>query len=455
MTAAESTAANVLAEQALLGALLADDAAFDAAAERVSEASFFERRHRLIWRAIVAVAVNKATVDIITVSEFLRADNSLQDVGGLPYLGALIESAPSVSVSSVRAYADNVADKAALRALHRAGTDIAERAKAPPPGASVADIVEQAERDIFAAGDAFSCRSSAPVHISAAASDAFRWVSDLHGGATPSGLLTGYPDLDETLGGLQNSDLILLAGATSTGKTALAMNIVESAVIKYGVPSLVFSLEMSLQQITLRFAASLSRVPLGRLRNPATLNELDWPRLTSFVQIVSSAPLYIDSTTALTPSAIRARCRRMKREQGIGLIVIDYFQLLASDDPRAARMQSKATVMADVSRALKLLAMELDVPVLALSQLNREGARQDNKRPQLHHLRDTGALEQDADVVLLLFRDDSSDMNHRVEVITAKQRNGPLGSAYLTFLPQFLRFESHSPPRDFSGQSPL
>ncbi len=438
---------SVQAEQAVLGGLMLDNQAWDAIADRVCEEDFYRRDHRLIFRAIARLADRNQPCDVVTLSKELIALGQLEEVGGLAYLGALAKETPSAA--NIRAYADIVREYSILRQLARVGTDIAAAAYSPE-GRDSKELLDFAEQQVFRIAEQGGRGREGFAPIKDLLTRAVDRIDQLFQQNDPiTGIPTGFSDLDHMTAGLQPSDLVIIAGRPSMGKTTFAMNIAENAAISHKVPVAVFSMEMPGEQIAMRLMSSLGRIDQHKLRT-GKLQDDDWPRLTSAVSILAEAPLFVDDTPALTPTELRARARRLKREHGLGLIVIDYLQLMQVPGSR----ENRATEISEISRGLKALAKELNVPVVALSQLNRGLEQRPNKRPVMSDLRESGAIEQDADMIMFIYRDevyneDSPDKG-TAEIIVGKQRNGPIGMQRLTFLGQFTRFENFT-SGDYGG----
>jgi len=429
------------AEQAVLGGLMLENATWDQVADRVGEADFYRREHQLIFRAVASLAEHNSPFDVVTLAEELERQRVLADVGGLAYLGALANDTPSAA--NIRAYADIVREHSVMRQLIRVGTDIADSAF-NPEGRKVDQLLDEAENNVFQIAEQRQKQGSGFAPIKDLLVKAVDRIETLYESNEPiTGVSTGFADLDEMTSGLQASDLVIVAGRPSMGKTTFAMNIAENVAIKSGLPVAVFSMEMPGEQLTLRMMSSLGRIDQHRVRT-GKLEDEEWPRLTSAVSILSEANLFIDDGAALTPTEVRARCRRLMRDQGrLGLVVIDYLQLMQA--PSAA--ENRTNEISLISRNLKALAKELNVPVIALSQLNRSLEQRTNKRPIMSDLRESGAIEQDADLVVFIYRDevyneDSPDKGV-AEIIIGKQRNGPIGTVRLTFLGKYTKFENY------------
>lgn len=431
---------SIQAEQAVLGGLMLDNSAWDHVADRVSEQDFYRRDHRLIFSAIQSLAEQGRPFDVITLSEQLEKTHELEEVGGLAYLGMLAKNTPSAA--NIKAYADIVRERSILRQLIRVGTDIANSAF-QPEGRSPTELLDMAEQRVFEIAEQGARGARGFVSIKELLTKAVDRIDALFQQDSPiTGMPTGFTDFDEMTSGLQPSDLIIIAGRPSMGKTTFAMNIAEHVAIKARMPVAVFSMEMPGEQLAMRMLSSLGRIDQHRLRT-GRLDDDDWPRLTSAVGILAEAPLYIDDTPGLTPTDLRARARRLMREHHqLGLIVIDYLQLMQVPGNK----ENRATEISEISRSLKSLAKELRVPVIALSQLNRSLEQRPNKRPVMSDLRESGAIEQDADVIVFIYRDEVYDKESpdkgTAEIIIGKQRNGPIGTVRLTFLGQYTKFEN-------------
>jgi replicative DNA helicase len=442
---------SIQAEQSVLGGLMLDNQTWDSVADKVVEEDFYRRDHRLIFRTIAQLAEKQDPFDVITLSEALESTNELQDAGGLAYLGTLVKDTPSAA--NIVAYANIVRDRSVLRQLIHIGTEISDSAFSTE-GRETADLLENAERRVFEIAEqrqrgqgGFSSIKS----LLAKAVDKIETLYELDGDIT--GASTGFTDLDEKTSGLQPADLIIVAGRPSMGKTTIAMNMAENVALKSGMPVAVFSMEMPGEALAMRMMSSLGRIDQHKVRT-GKLDDDDWPRLTSAINLLAETKLFIDDTPALTPTEVRSRARRLTREHGqLGLIVLDYLQLMQSPSSGDNRVQQ----ISDISRGLKALAKEMNVPVIALSQLNRNLEQRPNKRPVMSDLRESGAIEQDADLIIFVYRDevyneDSPDKGI-AEVIIGKQRNGPLGTVRLTFLGQYTRFENfagvYNGPEDY------
>jgi len=429
------------AEQSVLGGLLLDNASWDRVADLLTENDFYRREHRLIFRAIAALCQESSPADVVTVSEWLEQSGDLEKVGGLTYLGSLANNTPSAA--NIAAYAAIVRERAIMRSLVEAAGDISGAAYSPE-GRNAAELLDFAEGRILEISE-LGPRRGEFQPINRLLSQAVDRIDALYRSESSiTGVPTGFTDLDEMTSGLQAADLIIIAGRPSMGKTSLAMNIAENAAVGHKAPVAVFSMEMPGTQLAMRMMASLGRINAHRVRT-GKLDDEDWPRLTSAVSLLNEAPIYIDDTPGLSPLELRARARRIKREHGLGLILVDYLQLMQSPD---AANENRATEISGITRALKNLAKELNVPLIAMSQLNRSVESRNDKRPLMADLRESGAIEQDADVILFIYRDEvynkeSADKGV-AEIIIGKQRNGPTGTVRLTFLGEYTRFENYT-----------
>jgi replicative DNA helicase len=439
--------ASVEAEQALLGGLMLDNHSWDKVAGRVSDIDFYRADHRLIFQAIASLAERNSPRDAVTLSEHLELRNELADAGGLGYLGSLVKDTPSAA--NIVAYADIVRERSLLRELIEVGNDIAASAFRPE-GRPAKEVVDEAERRVFEIAEKGIRGKSEFRSLKDFCAPLVDELDRRHSeGKDITGLSTGYKKFDELTQGLQKGDLIILAGRPSMGKTTLALNIAEYAAFNPAepIPVAVFSMEMGSEQLALRFVSSLGRVSQGHLRN-GRFSDADWPKITGAIQQMSEAPLFIDDTPALTPGDVRSRARRLKRQHGIGLIVIDYLQLMSS----GGNVENRATEISEISRKLKALARELELPIIVLSQLNRSVEQRPDKRPVMSDLRESGAIEQDADLITFIYRDevynDESPRKGQADIIIAKHRNGEIGDFTLTFRGQFSRFENYVPEFD-------
>ena len=428
------------AEQSLLGGIMLDERAWDQIADVVGGKDFYRPDHRLIFGAMGDLVERNQPLDAITVGDHLHRQNKLDDAGGRAYLARLVGNTPGAA--NIRSYASIVREHAMLRQLIEVGGDIAASAF-ESEGRQVAELVDQAEQRVFEIAERGERRGSGFIALKEVVQpsiDRLDALSNSEDGIT--GVATGFEDLDSRTAGLQAGDLVVIAGRPSMGKTTLALNIAENAAIGHNLPIGIFSMEMPKEQVTLRMIGSIGRVDQSHLRS-GRLTEDDWTRINSAVSIMSNAPIFVDDAPGLTPTEVRARSRRLKREHGLGLVVVDYLQLMQVSGGK----ENRATEISEISRSLKGLARELGVPVVALSQLNRSVEQRNDKRPVMSDLRESGAIEQDADVILFIYREEVYDTETPkkgvAEIIIGKQRNGPIGMFLLTFKGEFTRFESH------------
>lgn len=428
------------AEQSVLGGLMLDNRGWDQIADRLREDDFYRHEHRLIYRAMARLAHQTKPIDALTVAEALRELQELDQIGGDVYLFELTNNTPSAA--NIAAYADIVRERSVLRQMITAANDIADNAF-HAQGRSITELLDIAERKVFSISEHGSGKGGA-VNIRDYLTKTMARIDTLFHSNNPiTGVPTGYHDLDDMTSGLQPSDLIIVAGRPSMGKTTLAMNIAEHVAIKSRSPVLIFSMEMPGESIVMRLLSSLCRIDQIRIRT-GKLTEEDWPRISSTVSMLSDAPIFIDDTPGLSPADMRARARRVTKDNGqLGLIVVDYLQLMQV----AGHSENRTAEISEISRSLKSLAKELKVPVIALSQLNRGLEQRADKRPVMSDLRESGAIEQDADLILFIYRDEVYNENSPdkgvAEIIIAKQRNGPIGKCRLTFLGQFTCFQNH------------
>lgn len=436
------------AEQSVIGGLMLDNECWDQVADKVSEADFYRREHRLMFRAICGLAEKNQPFDVVTLSEWLSNQGDLDSVGGMAHLGEIAHNTPSAA--NIAAYAGIVRERSVLRQLIRAGTEIANSAF-NTEGRSAPDLLDAAERVVFEIAEQGERRLRGFAAIKDLLTAVVDRIDLLYQSDSPiTGVATGFTDLDDKTSGLQPGDLIIVAGRPSMGKTSFAMNIVEYAAISGSLSVAVFNMEMPAEQLTMRMLSSLGRIDQHKVRT-GRLGDDDWPRLTSALNMLSDTKIFVDDTPALTPSDLRARCRRLKREHDLGLVVVDYLQLMQVPGTK----ENRATEISEVSRSLKALAKELGVPVIALSQLNRSLEQRPDKRPVMSDLRESGAIEQDADVILFIYRDevykDDSPDKGIAEINIGKQRNGPIGKVKLTFLAHITKFENYAPDEYAGG----
>ena len=430
------------AEQSVLGGLLLENSAWDRIGDVISEKDFYRQDHRQILRAIVKQISDNRPADAVTVAESLQSLGELEAVGGLSYIVALASNTPSAA--NIRRYAEIVRERAVMRRLAEVATGIADSAYAPA-GRSASQLLDEAEARVFEIAESGSRGQAGFAELKPLLKQVVERIDELYHSDNDSGVTgvpTGFHDLDQKTSGLQPGDLIIVAGRPSMGKTAFSLNIGENVALDTGLPVAVFSMEMGGQQLVMRMIGSVGKLDQHHLRT-GKLGEDDWQRLTYALGKLNDAPVFIDETPGLNVLELRARARRLQRQCGkLGLIVIDYIQLMSA----SSTGENRATEISEISRALKGLAKELHVPVIALSQLNRSLEQRPNKRPVMSDLRESGAIEQDADVILFIYRDevynpDSSDKG-TAEIIISKQRNGPIGTVRLAWLGEYTRFES-------------
>ena len=430
---------SVEAEQSVLGGLLLSADGWDAVAESVTATDFYRPGHRLIFRQISQLAEALEPVDVITVADKLQANDELEAAGGLPYLAELAQNTPSAS--NIRAYAQVVRERASLRKLIEAAQEIADSGF-NPEGRRSGELIDEAERRIMQIAEE-GPKAGGPQDVNPLLQTALGRIEELfQSGGDITGLSTGFLELDKMTSGLQSSDLVIVAGRPSMGKTSFAMNMVEHAVLTQEKPILVFSMEMPADSLIIRMLSSIGRINQTRLRN-GKLEQEDWPKLSAAVTKLKDVPLYIDDTPALTPTEVRSRARRIAREHGgLGMVMVDYMQLMQV----AGTSEGRTAEISEISRSLKALAKEFKVPMVALSQLNRSLEQRPNKRPVNSDLRESGAIEQDADVIMFIYRDEvyneESQDKGVAEIIIGKQRNGPIGICRLAFLGEYTRFEN-------------
>ena len=425
------------AEQSVLGGLMLDNNAWDSVAELVSEQDFYRRDHRLIFSAILQLTREQQPFDVVTLGEVLTRTGQLDDLGGMAYLAELAKNTPSAS--NILAYATIVRERSVLRQLIKVSNEIADSAYNPSRRVST-ELLDEAERKVFAIAEQ-GLQQGGPLPIKDVLKSTVDKIDELFSSeGNLTGLSTGFTDVDEMTSGLQDSDLIIVAARPSMGKTALSMNLVENVMIRSGKPVLVFSMEMPAESLVMRMLSSLGRIDQSRIRI-GRLQEDDWPRFNSAISLLAEQKLFIDDQGGLSPIDIRARARRVARDQGgLGMIMVDYLQLMQT--PGAS---NRVEEISEISRSLKSLAKEMNCPLVALSQLNRSLEQRPNKRPVMSDLRESGAIEQDADVIMFIYRDEvyNEDTTDKgvAELIIGKQRNGPIGTTRLAFHGQYTRFE--------------
>jgi len=433
---------SIEAEQSVLGGLMLVPEAWDKVADRVREEDFYRREHQLIFRAIGDLSSRGQPCDAVTLGEWFERNGLSDQIGGAAYLVELANATPSAA--NISAYADIVRDKSILRQLIDAGSDIAGSGF-NPEGRRTEEILESAEQRVFKIAEAGARGRKQYAPMREALREAMTLLQQRYTNKGQiTGLPTGFTDLDNLTAGLQNEDLVIVAARPSMGKTALALNLAETAALRAKKGVLIFSMEMSASQLAFRLISSLGRINQQHLRT-GDLAEEDWPRVTQATALLSESKIFIDDTPALSPGELRSRARRMAREHGLGMIVIDYLQLMQVPGNK----ENRATEISEISRNLKALAKELKVPVIALSQLNRALEQRNDKRPVMSDLRESGAIEQDADLILFIYREEVYDKETPnkgiAEIIIGKQRNGPIDTVKLTFLGQYTKFENYAP----------
>ncbi len=441
---------SIEAEQSVLGALLIDSKAWDQVADVVTTEDFYRPDHRLIYEALGELVAGGRPADVVTVSEQLERRGRLTDAGGLAYLGTLAGDTPTAA--NVRTYAQIVRERALMRRLIEAGREIASSVFSDE-GASARELVNNAEKLVFEIADQGVRTGSGAVRVSALLPGLIDKIDEWHSHPDKlRGLATGFTDFDNKTGGLRPGDLIIVAGRPSMGKTTLAVNMAENAAINPDTKASVaiFSMEMPAEQLVTRMLASMGHVPLNSIRS-GRISDDDWVRITSATSQLSEARIFIDESPGLTPTDLRARARRLKREHGLDLVVVDYLQLMQVPGTK----ENRATEIAEISRGLKSLAKELKVPVIALSQLNRAVEQRTEKKPVMSDLRESGSIEQDSDMILLIYREEVYDKNSTkkgiAEIDLAKHRNGETGTFLLTFQGQYTRFVNYAPDNYAEG----
>ena len=436
---------SVEAEQSLLGGLLLDNQAFDKIADLVNADDFYRDDHRRLFRHIAKLVDQGKPADVVTVAESIDGSEDKDRTGGPAYLGSLAQNTPSAL--NIRRYAELVRERSVQRRLAQVATEIAESALSPS-GKEVGQLLDEAESRIMEVGEGGQRATQGFESIQPVLARVFERIDYLYHQENKSdvtGLPTGFVDLDEKTAGLQPGDLVIVAGRPSMGKTAFALNLAEHVGVKSGAPVAIFSMEMGATQLAMRMLGSIARVDQHKMRT-GRLDDQEWSRLSSAKGVLHEAPIYIDETGALNSLELRSRARRIYRQYGkLGLIVVDYLQLMSAASQKQG--ENRATEISEISRSMKSLAKELKVPVVALSQLNRALETRDQKRPMMSDLRESGAIEQDADMILFIYRDEvyypeKPDNKGKAEVIIGKQRNGPIGTVHLTFLGEHTRFEN-------------
>lgn len=433
-------------EQSILGGLMLDANAFELVSDMLSADDFYRREHQIIYETIQRLALNGKPIDAVTVLGDLQAIGKVQDVGGMQYLDALVHSTPSAA--NIRRYAEIVRERSILRQLISAGDEIVTLALSPE-AADVPQLLDRVQTMVYAIDESSNRGKKGFVKLPEVTTEVTKEIQELYGqGNTDdvTGLPTSYVKLDRMLTGLHKGDLVIVAGRPSMGKTAFALNIAEYAGMVLQLPVAIFSMEMSSTQLAKRFISSIGRIDAQKIRR-ARLDETDWAHFTDAVSTMAKAPVYIDDTPGLSVNELRARARRLVRKSGpLSLIVVDYLQLMTGMAKSNSSSENRATEIGEISRGLKNLAKEMDVPVIALSQLNRSVETRTDKRPMMSDLRESGAIEQDADVIMFIYRDvvynkQTQDPN-KAEIIIGKQRNGPTGVVDLRFDGEFTRFDN-------------
>ncbi len=432
------------AESSVLGGLLLDNNSWDKVADLLVEADFYRYEHRLVFASITSLVNTNRPADVITVFEQMQSQGKAEEVGGLAYLNSLAQYVPSSA--NIRRYAEIVRERSILRKLVSVSDEIATSAL-NTNGRPVTNILDEAEQKIFSIGEegsrmrqGFQSMDKLVVQLLDRVEEMSQNPNDI------TGVPTGFFDLDRMTSGMQAGDLIVLAARPSMGKTALAINIAEHVALQEDLPVAVFSMEMGASQLAIRIVGSIGRIDQGRLRTGKLIDD-EWPRLSDAIERLKTVSLSIDETPGLTTSELRASARRLARSCGkLGLVVVDYLQLMSGSG--GGDGENRATELGEISRGLKMLAKELQCPVIALSQLNRGVEQRTDKRPMMSDLRESGAIEQDADVIMFIYRDDYYNKDSKepgvAEIIIAKQRNGPTGTVKLTFLKPITKFESYA-----------
>uniref|UniRef100_UPI004048436E replicative DNA helicase n=1 Tax=Limnohabitans sp. TaxID=1907725 RepID=UPI004048436E len=433
---------SIEAESSVLGGLLLDNGAWDRVGDLLADIDFYRHEHKLIYAAIGALINASKPADVITVNEQLQNQGKAEEMGGLGYLNSLAQYVPSAS--NIRRYAEIVRERSILRKLVSASDEIATNAF-NPQGKAIDRILDEAEQKIFNIGEEGSRMKQGFQSMDTLVVELMDRVQEMADNPNDiTGVPTGFYDLDRMTSGLQPGDMVVLAARPSMGKTAFAINIAEHVALNEGLPVAVFSMEMGASQLAVRVVGSIGRIDQGHLRT-GKLSDDEWPRLTEAIEKLRTVSLHIDETPGLTSSELRANARRLARQCGkLGLIVVDYLQLMNGSG--GAGGENRATELGEISRGLKMLAKELQCPVIALSQLNRSVEQRTDKRPMMSDLRESGAIEQDADIIMFIYRDDYYNKDSKdpgvAEIIIGKQRNGPTGTVRLTFLKNLTRFES-------------
>lgn len=435
---------SIESEQSVLGGLMLDNHAWEKVADIVTDSDFYRHDHRLIYHHICKLIEHNKPADVVTVAESLEISAELQSVGGLAYIGTIVQNTPSAA--NIKRYAEIVRERSIMRNLAQIGVQITDSAY-NPAGRSAANLLDEAEAKVFEIAEDGARGKEGFMDIQPLLKQVVERIELLYSQDNPSnvtGIASGFHDLDQKTSGFQPGDLIIVAGRPSMGKTAFSLNIAEHVALELNKPVAVFSMEMGGAQLAMRMLGSVGKLDQHKVRT-GRLEDEDWPKLTHALGKLNEAPIFIDESAALNALEVRARARRLYRQHGeLGLIVVDYLQLMSS----SSQGENRATEISEISRALKGLAKELKVPLIALSQLNRSLEQRPNKRPVMSDLRESGAIEQDADVILFIYRDevynpDSQDKGV-AEIIIGKQRNGPIGKVDLAFLGEYTRFENYA-----------
>lgn len=442
---------SIEAEQSVIGGLLLENDALDTVADILSPNDFYRKDHRVIYDHISRLINLAKPADIVTVGESLENNGELEEVGGIAYLGSLAQTTPTAA--NIRRYAEIVHERSVMRNLVSVGSGIAESAYSPN-GRDAQELLDEAEAKIFQIAESGKKDADGFKDMKLLLPQVADRIDELYNREDQSevtGIPTGFTDLDKMTSGLQPGDLVIVAGRPSMGKTAFSLNIAENVALDTGLPVAVFSMEMPATQLATRMIGSVGRLDQHKMRTGA-LEDEDWQNLTTAMGRLNEAPVYIDEAAGLNSFDLRARARRLHRQCGsLGLIVVDYLQLMTA--PAGRSSENRATEISEISRSLKALAKELEVPLIALSQLNRSLEQRPDKRPVMSDLRESGAIEQDADLILFIYRDEvynpDSEAKGTAEIIIGKQRNGPIGRVRLTFLGQHTRFE------DFAGYAEM
>jgi replicative DNA helicase len=426
---------NIEAEQSILGGILIENDALNTVVEFLEAGDFYREAHQRIFQGMIALSEKSEPLDLITLTNELKKTKELESIGGASYLASLVESVPTAA--NIAYYAKIVKEKSILRKLISTATEIVTQSY--HEGKDLEDFLDDAEQAIFRISEHRVKPAFYP--IKEIVKESFKVIERLYEKKELiTGVPSGFKDLDRKTAGFQNADLIIVAGRPSMGKTALCLNIAQHASITSKIPTAMFSLEMSKEQLAIRMLCSEARVDSARLRS-GFLSESDWPKLTMAAGALSDAPIFIDDTPAISVLELRAKARRLKADRGLGLVIVDYLQLMRG----RSGMERREQEISEISRSLKALAKELDIPVLAISQLSRKAEDRPGRQPQLSDLRESGAIEQDADVIIFIYRDEvynpDSDRKGTAEVIIGKQRNGPTGKVDLSFISEFTTFK--------------